>query len=185
MIMDFPKNFNMEKWDHIDLPMIWCYHSESKNGRREKTMICPYCDHRESKVIDSRDSKNGFAIRRRRECLSCQRRFTTYEKIEEIPYMVIKKDGRRQRFSSENLLRGILRSCEKRPIPLSELEGIVEEVENMLQERPEKEIGAAEIGKYVMDKLKTLDKVAYVRFASVYREFKDVKEFKKELEKLL
>ena len=148
-------------------------------------MICPYCDHQESKVIDSRDSKNGFAIRRRRECLSCQRRFTTYEKIEEIPYMVVKKDGRRQRFNSENLLRGILRACEKRPIPLSVLEGIVEEVENILQERPEKEIDAAEIGRYVMDKLKSLDKVAYVRFASVYREFKDVKEFKKELEKLL
>ncbi|MEE8376758.1 MAG: transcriptional regulator NrdR, partial [Candidatus Aminicenantaceae bacterium] len=125
-------------------------------------MICPYCDHRESKVIDSRDSKNGFAIRRRRECLTCKRRFTTYEKIAEIPYMVVKKDGRRQRFSSENLLRGILRACEKRPVPLSELEGIVEEVENILQERPEKEIGAAEIGKYVMDKLRTLDKVAYV-----------------------
>ena len=148
-------------------------------------MICPYCDHEESKVIDSRDSKNGFAIRRRRECLSCQRRFTTYEKIEEIPYMVVKKDGRRQRFSSESLLRGILKACEKRPIPLSELEAIVEEVENILQERPEKEIGASEIGKYIMDKLKSLDKVAYVRFASVYREFKDVKEFKKELEKLL
>jgi transcriptional repressor NrdR len=99
--------------------------------------------------------------------------------------MVIKKDGRRQRFNSENLLRGILRACEKRPIPLSELEGIVEEIENMLQERPEKEIGTAEIGKYVQDRLKALDKVAYVRFASVYREFKDVKEFKKELEKLL
>lgn len=158
---------------------------EIKFRIREKTMICPYCDHRESKVIDSRDSKNGFAIRRRRECLTCKRRFTTYEKIAEIPYMVVKKDGRRQRFSSENLLRGILRACEKRPVPLSELEGIVEEVENILQERPEKEIGAAEIGKYVMDKLRTLDKVAYVRFASVYREFKDVKEFKKELEKLL
>jgi transcriptional repressor NrdR len=148
-------------------------------------MICPYCDFKESKVIDSRDSKNGLAIRRRRECLSCQRRFTTYEKIEEIPYMVIKKDGRRQRFESENLLRGILKACEKRPVPLSELEGIVEEVENMLQERPEKEINASEIGQYVMDKLKNLDKVAYVRFASVYREFKDVKEFKQELEKLL
>ena len=185
MIMDFPKNFNIEKWAYIDLSPLWCYHSESKDGKREKTMICPYCDHQESKVIDSRDSKNGFAIRRRRECLSCQRRFTTYEKIEEIPYMVVKKDGRRQRFDTENLLRGILRACEKRPIPLSELEGIVEDVENMLQERPEKEIGTSEIGKYVMDKLKSLDKVAYVRFASVYREFKDVKEFKKELEKLL
>ena len=148
-------------------------------------MKCPYCDHQESRVIDSRESKNGLAIRRRRECLSCKKRFTTYEKIEEIPYMVIKKDGRRQRFSSENVMRGILKSCEKRPIPLSELEGIVEDVENMVQERPEKEISASEIGQFVMNRLKALDKVAYVRFASVYREFKDVKEFKQELERLL
>lgn len=148
-------------------------------------MRCPYCNHPESKVIDSRESKNGLAIRRRRECLSCQRRFTTYEKIEEIPYMVVKKDGRRQRFSSENLLRGILKACEKRPVPLAELEKIADDVENILQEKPDKEIAAAEIGQYVMERLKTLDKVAYVRFASVYREFKDVKEFKQELEKLL
>jgi transcriptional repressor NrdR len=159
--------------------------SDEKVGRRTKNMRCPYCDHPESKVIDSRESKNGMAIRRRRECLSCQKRFTTYEKIEEIPYMVIKKDGRRQRFSTESLMRGILKACEKRPVPLSELEGIVEDVENLLQERPEKEINASEIGQFVMDRLKTLDKVAYVRFASVYREFKDVKEFKQELEKLL
>lgn len=148
-------------------------------------MRCPYCNHPESKVIDSRESKNGLAIRRRRECLSCQRRFTTYEKIEEIPYMVVKKDGRRQRFSSENLLRGILKACEKRPVPLAELEKIADDVENILQEKPDKEIAAAEIGQYVMERLKSLDKVAYVRFASVYREFKDVKEFKQELEKLL
>jgi transcriptional repressor NrdR len=148
-------------------------------------MKCPYCDHPESKVIDSRESKSGFTIRRRRECLSCEKRFTTYEKIEEIPYMVVKKDGRRQRFESQNIMRGLLKACEKRPVPVGKLEEIVEEIENDLQEKPEKEIKTAEIGQFVMDKLKSLDKVAYVRFASVYREFKDVLEFKKELEKLL
>jgi len=148
-------------------------------------MICPFCNHAESKVIDSRESKKGLSIRRRRECLSCERRFTTYEKIEEIPYMVIKKDGSRQPFESQKLLRGLLKACEKRPIPVSRLEEIVEEIEARLQERPDKEISAAEIGLHVMDRLKTLDKVAYVRFASVYREFKDVMEFKQELESLL
>ncbi len=148
-------------------------------------MRCPFCDHSESKVIDSRESKNGLSIRRRRECLSCERRFTTYEKIEEIPYMVIKKDGKRQRFDSQKLLQGLLKACEKRPVPLSELEEIVEEIEAMLQERPEKEIATTEIGRFVMERLKVLDKVSYVRFASVYREFKDVLEFKKELEVLL
>jgi transcriptional repressor NrdR len=148
-------------------------------------MRCPFCGHSESKVIDSRESKNGLSIRRRRECLSCERRFTTYEKIEEIPYMVIKKDGKRQRFDSQKLLQGLLKACEKRPVPLSELEEIVEEIEAMLQERPEKEIATSEIGRFVMERLKALDKVAYVRFASVYREFKDVLEFKKELEVLL
>lgn len=148
-------------------------------------MRCPFCDHPESKVIDSRESKNGLRIRRRRECLSCEKRFTTYEKIEEIPYMVVKKDGKRQPFDSQKLLRGMLKACEKRPVPVSKLEEIVEEVETMLQDRPEKEMNASEIGRFVMKKLKALDKVAYVRFASVYREFKDVLEFKQELEKLL
>lgn len=148
-------------------------------------MKCPFCDHVESKVIDSRENKNGFTIRRRRECLSCEKRYTTYEKIEEIPYMVVKKDGRRQRFDNQNLLRGLLKACEKRPVPVAKLEEIVEEIETILQERPEKEITTSEIGQYVMEKLKELDKVAYVRFASVYREFKDVLEFKKELEILL
>lgn len=148
-------------------------------------MQCPYCEHSESKVIDSRESKNGLSIRRRRECLSCKRRFTTYEKIEEIPFMVVKKDGRRQSFDSQKLLRGLLMACEKRPVPLVKLEEIVEEIESKLQERAEKEMNASEIGKFVMKKLKVLDKVAYVRFASVYREFKDVVEFKQELESLL
>ena len=148
-------------------------------------MRCPFCDHPESKVIDSRESKNGLRIRRRRECLSCERRFTTYERIEEIPYMVVKKDGKRQPFDSQKLLRGMLKACEKRPVPVSKLEEIVEEVEMMLQDRLEKEMNASEIGRFLMKKLKALDKVAYVRFASVYREFKDVLEFKQELEKLL
>lgn len=148
-------------------------------------MRCPFCGHSESKVIDSRESKNGLRIRRRRECLACHKRFTTYEKIEEIPYMVVKKDGRRQPFDSQKLLRGMLKACEKRPVPVGKLEEIVEEIESKLQDRPEKEMNASEIGHFVMKKLKKLDKVAYVRFASVYREFKDVLEFKKELEKLL
>ncbi len=148
-------------------------------------MKCPFCSHPESKVIDSRGSKKGLSIRRRRECISCKKRFTTYEKIEEIPYMVVKKDGSRQPFDGQKLLRGLLKACEKRPIPVRKLEEIVEEIENKVQERPDKEIKASEIGLYVMDKLKELDKVAYVRFASVYREFKDVLEFKQELETLL
>lgn len=148
-------------------------------------MKCPYCEHSESKVIDSRESKNGLRIRRRRECLACKKRFTTYEKVEEIPYMIIKKDGQRQPFDSQKLLRGLLKACEKRPVPLARLEEIVEEVESMLQEQTEKEMKASVIGQFMMKKLKKLDKVAYVRFASVYREFKDVVEFKQELESLL
>ena len=148
-------------------------------------MKCPYCEHTESKVIDSRESRNGFTIRRRRECLSCAKRFTTYEKIEEIPYMVVKKDGRRQRFDDQKLLKGLLKACEKRPISISALEEIVEEIESMLQEKSEKEMQAEDIGQYVMKRLHDLDKVAYVRFASVYRDFKDVLEFKEELEKIL
>jgi len=148
-------------------------------------MRCPFCGHLESKVIDSRESKKGVSIRRRRECLACRKRFTTYEKIEEIPYMIIKKDGTRQLFDRQKLLRGMLKACEKRPIAVGKLEEIVEEVESKLQERPEKEMKASDIGQLVMDRLKDLDKVAYVRFASVYREFRDVHEFKQELEDLL
>lgn len=148
-------------------------------------MKCPFCDHAESKVIDSRESRNGLTIRRRRECLSCSRRFTTYEKIDEIPYMVVKKDGQRQRFDSQKLLEGLLKACEKRPVPIVRLEETVEEIEAMLQDRPDKEIETSKIGQIVMERLKSLDKVAYVRFASVYREFKDVLEFKQELERLL
>ncbi|MCX6566441.1 MAG: transcriptional regulator NrdR [Candidatus Aminicenantes bacterium] len=148
-------------------------------------MRCPFCGHADSKVIDSRESKKGISIRRRRECIACARRFTTYEKIEEIPYMIVKKDGSRQLFDRQKLLRGLLKACEKRPIPVSKFEEIVEEIESKLQERPEKEMKASEIGTLVMERLKDLDKVAYVRFASVYREFRDVLEFKQELESLL
>ena len=148
-------------------------------------MRCPFCGFLESKVIDSREGKKGISIRRRRECLSCKRRFTTYEKIEEIPYMVVKKDGTRQPFDTQKLLRGMMKACEKRPIQISQLEEVVEEIESLLQERPDKEIGVAEIGQLVMDRLKELDKVAYVRFASVYREFGDVAEFRQELEDLM
>ena len=148
-------------------------------------MRCPFCGHPESKVIDSRESKKGVSIRRRRVCLACARRFTTYEKVEEIPYMIIKKDGSRQLFDRQKLLRGMLKAIEKRPIGVNKLEEIVDEIESRLQERPEKELKASEIGELVMDRLKELDKVAYVRFASVYREFRDVREFKQELEDLL
>ncbi len=148
-------------------------------------MRCPFCGFLESKVIDSRESKKGISIRRRRECLSCKRRFTTYEKIEEIPYMVVKKDGTRQPFDTQKLLRGMMKACEKRPIQISQLEEVIEEIESLLQERPDKEIGVAEIGELVMDRLRELDKVAYVRFASVYREFGDVAEFRRELEDLM
>ena len=148
-------------------------------------MKCPFCGHEESKVIDSRESKKGISIRRRRECIACARRFTTYEKIEEIPYMIVKKDGTRQLFDRQKLLRGLLKACEKRPIPVAKFEEIVEEIESKLQERPEKEMKASDVGTLVMERLKDLDKVAYVRFASVYREFRDVLEFKQELETLL
>jgi len=148
-------------------------------------MRCPFCGFLESKVIDSRESKKGVSIRRRRECLSCKKRFTTYERIEQIPYMVVKKDGTRQPFDSQKLLRGMMKACEKRPIQISQLEEIVEEIESIVQDRQDKEIESSEIGQIVMERLKVLDKVAYIRFASVYREFKDVVEFKHVLENLL
>lgn len=148
-------------------------------------MRCPFCGFLESKVIDSRESKKGLSIRRRRECLSCKRRYTTYEKIEEIPYMIVKKDKTRQPFDSQKLLRGMMKACEKRPIQINQLEEIVEEVESILHERSDKEMGVTDVGQLVMNRLRELDKVAYVRFASVYREFKDVAEFKQVLENLM
>ncbi len=148
-------------------------------------MKCPYCSHLGDKVVDSRETKEGEAIRRRRECLSCGRRFTSYERIDEIPYMVVKKDGSRERFERPKLVAGLLKACEKRPVSASSVEAIADRVESMLQERPEKEIAAREIGEFVMQELRRLDKVAYVRFASVYRHFRDVGEFMTELRDLL
>jgi len=146
---------------------------------------CPYCSHLGDKVVDSRESKEGGVIRRRRECLDCGRRFTSYERIDEIPYMVVKKDGSRERFERQKLVAGMLKACEKRPVSVSALEKIADRVEATLQERPEKEIATAEVGLFVMQALKDLDEVAYVRFASVYRNFRDVGEFRKQIEELL
>lgn len=148
-------------------------------------MKCPFCAHTDDKVIDSREARTGDLIRRRRECLRCSRRFTTYERIDEIPYMVIKKDGRRERFDRQKILQGLLKSCEKRPVATPKLEAIVDEVERVVQEASEREINTTEIGELLMHRLKKLDKVAYVRFASVYMDFKDVKEFMSELKGLL
>jgi transcriptional repressor NrdR len=148
-------------------------------------MKCPFCGHLGDKVVDSRESKEGEVIRRRRECLDCGRRFTSYERIDEIPYMVIKKDGTRERFERQKLIAGILKACEKRPVSVAAVESIADRVEATLQERPEKEMGTDEVGTLVMDQLKRLDKVAYVRFASVYRQFGDISEFMSELKDLL
>jgi transcriptional repressor NrdR len=146
---------------------------------------CPYCAHLGDKVVDSRESKEGEVIRRRRECLNCGRRFTSYERIDEIPYMVVKKDGSRERFERQKLIAGLLKACEKRPVSVAALETIADRVEGTLQERPEREMATAEIGAFVMQELKKLDKVAYVRFASVYRHFRDIGEFMTELKDLL
>ena len=148
-------------------------------------MKCPFCAHLGDKVVDSRESKEGEVIRRRRECLGCGRRFTSYERIDEIPYMVIKKDGTRERFERQKLIAGLLKACEKRPVSVAAVETVADRVESTLQERPEKEISTSEIGTLVMEDLKRLDKVAYVRFASVYRHFRDINEFANELKELL
>ncbi|HSF38539.1 MAG TPA: transcriptional regulator NrdR [Thermoanaerobaculia bacterium] len=140
-------------------------------------MRCPFCSENHDRVVDSRESRDGVTIRRRRECLSCGRRFTSYEQIEDIPYMVVKHDGTREEFSRKKLLGGLLKACEKRPIPLKKLEGIVDEAEGMLQDREDREISTTEIGAFVMEKLRELDQVAYVRFASVYRRFEDIDAF--------
>jgi transcriptional repressor NrdR len=148
-------------------------------------MKCPYCGHPGDKVVDSRESKEGEVIRRRRECLECGRRFTSYERIDEIPYMVVKKDGRRERFERQKLVAGLLKACEKRPVRVAALEAVADKVETALQEKPEREMTTEEIGAHVMRELKVLDKVAFVRFASVYRNFRDIDEFKNELNDLL
>ena len=148
-------------------------------------MKCPYCGHPESKVIDSRPADENASIRRRRECLSCARRFTTYETVESLPIVVIKKDGSRQSFDRQKVLRGMIRACEKRPVALAELERIADEIEQELQNSMEREIRTEVIGEKVMECLRKVDQVAYVRFASVYRQFKDIDTFMAELNKLL
>lgn len=148
-------------------------------------MKCPYCGHLQDKVVDSRESREGEVIRRRRECLECGRRFTSYERVDEIPYMVVKKDGRRERFDRQKLIAGLLKACEKRPVRVNALEAVGDRLEAALQERPDKEISTTEIGQHVMAELRQLDKVAYVRFASVYRHFRDIGEFMTELEDLI
>jgi transcriptional repressor NrdR len=140
-------------------------------------MRCPFCSENRDRVVDSRESRDGVTIRRRRECLSCGRRFTSYEQIEDIPYMVIKHDGTREEFNRKKLLNGLLKACEKRPIPLRKLEAIVDEAESMLHDREEREISTQQIGAFVMETLRELDQVAYVRFASVYRRFEDIDAF--------
>lgn len=148
-------------------------------------MKCPFCGNTEDKVIDSRMSGEGVSIRRRRECLKCDKRFTTYEYVEKAPLMVVKRDGVRKRFDRDKIKTGIMKACEKRPVSMDQLEKIVEEIEREIQKKADQEIKSTVIGNMVMERLYNLDEVAYVRFASVYRRFKDVSHFKKELEKFL
>jgi transcriptional repressor NrdR len=148
-------------------------------------MKCPFCAYVNDKVVDSRESKEADSIRRRRECLQCGKRYTTYERIDEIPYMVVKKDGRREKFDRQKVLNGLLRACEKRPVPISKLEQIVNEAESYVIDSPERERKTTEIGELIMNELRKLDKVAYVRFASVYLDFKDAGEFLMELQELI
>ncbi len=148
-------------------------------------MRCPFCHHRKDRVVDSREGKEGNVIRRRRECLDCKRRFTTYERMEDIPYMVVKKGGRRERFDRSKLRQGLLRACEKRPVAARHLEEIVDVVEQLFLETPDRALTSKVIGEFVMKRLKETDKVAYVRFASVYLEFEDLREFIREINPLL
>ncbi len=148
-------------------------------------MTCPFCGHREDRVIDSRESKEGHLIRRRRECLKCQRRFTTYERSDEVPYMVVKRDGRREKFDRQKILEGLLKACEKRPVPMAKLAEVVDEVEGVLSEGQDREISTTAIGELIMTRLRALDMIVYVRFASVYRDFQDVEAFLTELKDLL
>lgn len=148
-------------------------------------MRCPFCGFQEDKVIDSRESREGEVIRRRRECMKCAKRFTTYERIDEVPYVVVKKDGRREKFERQKVLNGLLKACEKRPVSMGKLAELVDEVESKLVEIPDRELSTTEIGGYLAVRLKEIDKVAYVRFASVYRDFQDVEAFFNELKDLL
>src|SRR5690625_3026537 len=148
-------------------------------------MRCPYCNYIESKVVDSRPTDGGQAIRRRRECMDCNKRFTTYENVEEIPIIVVKRDGKRESYNRNKLLNGIIKSCEKRPVSMNTIESVVDNIENKISNSLEREITSIEIGEMIMNKLKDIDEVAYVRFASVYRQFKDVNYFMNELKRIL
>jgi transcriptional repressor NrdR len=148
-------------------------------------MKCPFCSHMHDKVVDSRESKEGDAIRRRRECLECERRFTTYERIDEVPYMVIKKDGRREKFDRQKVLGGLLKACEKRPVSMAKLSELVNQVESKVSDSPDREISTIDIGEFLMESLRDLDKIAYVRFASVYRDFQDEQAFFNELKLMM
>ena len=148
-------------------------------------MKCPYCGYLESKVVDSRPADEWASIRRRRECLSCHKRFTTYETVESLPLMVVKKDGSRQSFDRGKVMSGLIRACEKRPVSYQTLEGLVAEIEQVLQNQIDREISSSQIGELVLERLKTMDEVAYVRFASVYRQFKDINSFMAELDQLM
>jgi transcriptional repressor NrdR len=148
-------------------------------------MKCPFCAHLEDKVVDSREGKDGRVIRRRRECLKCAKRFTSYERIDEIPLMVIKKDDRREPFDRNKIMGGLRRACEKRPVSTAAMEAVTDEIEQMLQDSPEREIATVAIGERVMERLRVMDTVAYVRFASVYRQFQDVDQFMRELKEIL
>ena len=148
-------------------------------------MTCPFCGFKEDRVIDSRESKEGDSIRRRRECLGCERRFTTYERTDEVPYMVVKKDGRREKFDRQKVLNGLLKACEKRPVPMGKLAALVDEVEAKLVDGTDREISTTELGELLMQRLQALDNIAYVRFASVYRDFQDVETFLNELKDLV
>src|SRR3990172_570467 len=148
-------------------------------------MKCPFCGHVEDKVVDSRERKEGQSIRRRRECLACERRFTTYERVDEIPYMIVKKDGRREKFDRQKVLAGLLRACEKRPVSTSRLESIVDATEAMVVDCPERELPSRQIGELLMKRLRDVDKVAYLLFSSFYLDFQDIKKFMDELKDLL
>lgn len=148
-------------------------------------MNCPFCGHLEDKVVDSRESREGDAIRRRRQCLACERRFTTYERIDEIPHMVIKKDGRREKFDRQKVLNGLLKACEKRPVSMGKLAELVNQMEAKVTDSPDREISTIEIGEFLMESLREIDKIAYVRFASVYRDFQDEQAFFEELKALM
>ena len=148
-------------------------------------MRCPFCGESDDRVVDSRESRGGLTVRRRRECTACGRRFTTYEQIEDIPYMVVKSGGAREEFDRKKLLTGLYKACEKRPVPAKRLDAVVEDIEQRLHDREEREIATAEIGQMVIDHLRNLDQVAYVRFASVYRNFEDLETFMDELKQLL